>query len=152
MKRFNSVEEILDFAIEREIEANKFYTELAERMDRPEMRKVFEDFAKEELGHKAKLEAVKQGKFAISSEEEKVPSLGIADYAVDVEPKPDMSYADTLVVAMKKEKAAYRLYLDLAAVAEDEELTNMFLSLANEEAKHKLRFEIEYDDVILKED
>jgi len=152
MKKFSSVEEILDFAIEREIEANKFYMELAERMGRPEMHKVFEDFAKEELGHKAKLEAVKQGEFVTSSEEEKVPSLGIADYTVDVEPKPDMSYADTLVVAMKKEKAAYQLYLDLASVAEDEELTNMFLSLANEEAKHKLRFEIEYDDVILKED
>ena len=92
MKKFSSVEEILDFAIAREEEAHKFYTELAEWMDRPEMRKVFEDFAKEELGHKAKLEAVKQGEFAISSDEEKVPSLGIADYVVDVEPKPDMSY------------------------------------------------------------
>jgi len=152
MKKFSSMDEILDFAIEREIEANKFYMELAERMGRPEMRKVFEDFAKEELGHKAKLEAVKQGAFIISSGQKEVPSLGIADYVVDVPPKPDMSYADSLVVAMKKEKAAYRLYLDLAAVAETEELTNLFLSLANEEAKHKLRFEIEYDDVVLKED
>jgi len=152
MKKLSSVEEILNFAIKREIEANKFYTELAERMDRSEMRKVFEDFAKEELGHKAKLEAVKQHQFITSSEQKQVPSLGIADYVVDVEPKPDMSYADVLVVAMKKEKAAYRLYLDLAAAAETEELTNLFLSLANEEAKHKLRFEIEYDDVVLKED
>jgi len=152
MKKLSSVEEILNFAIKREIEANKFYTELAERMDRSEMRKVFEDFAKEELGHKAKLEAVKQHQFITSSGQKQVPSLGIADYVVDVEPKPDMSYADVLVVAMKKEKAAYRLYLDLAAAAETEELTNLFLSLANEEAKHKLRFEIEYDDVVLKED
>ena len=152
MEKFSSVEEILDFAIEREIEANKFYTELAEQMDRSEMRKVFEDFAKEELNHKAKLEAVKQAGFIISSGQKEVPGLGISDYVVDVEPKPDMSYADTLVVAMKKEKAAFRLYLDLATVAEDEELINLFLSLANEEAKHKLRFEVEYDDVILKED
>jgi rubrerythrin len=151
MERFSSLEEILDFAIAREDEANKFYTELAGQVDRPEMGKVFEDFAKEELGHKTKLEAVKQGEFVISSDEE-VPRLGIADYVVDVGPKPDMSYADALIVAMKKEKAAYRLYLDLAAVAEAEELTNMFLSLAQEEAKHKLRFEIEYDDVVLKED
>jgi rubrerythrin len=152
MKKFNSVEEILDFAIAREEEANRFYTELAKRMERPEMRKVFEDFAKEEHGHKAKLEAVKKGEFTISSDEEDVPSMEIADYVVDVEPKPDTSYAEALIVAMKKEKAAYKLYLDLAMVAEAEELTNMFLSLANEEAKHKLRFEIEYDDVVLKED
>ena len=152
MKKFSSVEEILNFAIAREEEANRFYTELAERMERPEMRMVFEDFAKEERGHKAKLEAVKKGEFEISSDKEDVPSLDIADYVVDVEPKPDMSYAEALIVAMKKEKAAYRLYLDLAMVAEAEELTDMFLSLANEEAKHKLRFEIEYDDVVLKED
>jgi rubrerythrin len=52
---------------------------------------------------------------------------------------------------MKREKAAYRLYLDLAAVAEAEELTETFLWLAQEEAKHKLRFEIEYDDQVLKD-
>lgn len=149
MERFSSVDEILDFAIAREIEANKFYTELAERMENPAMRKVLEDFAKEELGHKMRLEAVKRDEFVI--EEEDVGILGIADYVVDVEPQPDMSYADALVLAMKKEKAAYRLYMDLAAVAEAEELTEMFLLLAQEEAKHKLRFEIEYDDSFLKE-
>jgi hypothetical protein len=32
MERFSSVDEILDFAIAREIEANRFYSGLAERM------------------------------------------------------------------------------------------------------------------------
>ena len=149
MERFESADEILDFAIEREIEANQFYTELAEKADNPAMREVFAGFAKEEAGHKVKLEAVKRGELVMKPDS--VRSLGIADYVVDVEPKKDMSYADVLVVAMKKEKAAYRLYLDLAAVAEAEELTNTFLALAQEEAKHKLRFEIEYDDYVLKE-
>jgi rubrerythrin len=150
MERIESVEEILDFAIEREVESQDFYMKLAERMENPAMQKVFESFAKEELGHKLKLEAVKQGGVLFGQKE--VRSLGIADYVVDIETRPDMDYAEALVVAMKKEKAAYRLYLDLAAVAEDEELTEMFLSLAQEEAKHKLRFEIEYDDVVLKND
>ena len=35
---------------------------------------------------------------------------------------------------------------------EDEELEKLFLMLAREEADHKLRFESEYDRVILKED
>ena len=65
MERFSSVDEILDFAIAREIEANKFYTELAERMENPAMRKVLEGFAKEELGHKMRLEAVKRDEFVI---------------------------------------------------------------------------------------
>ena len=150
MEHFESAEEVLDFAIERETESHDFYMKLAERMDKPVMRKVFEDFATEELGHKAKLEAAKHGDILLGQQE--VQGLGIADYVVEVEAQPDMDYADALVVAMKKEKAAYRLYLDLAKVAETEELTDMFLSLAQEEAKHKLRFEIEYDDVVLKED
>ncbi len=150
MDHFESVEDVLDFAIEREMESRDFYMKLAERMENPAMQEVFENFAAEELGHKLKLDSIKRGEMLTMPE--KVQSLNIADYVVDVEPKPDMDYADALVLAMRKEKAAYRLYLDLAAVGEDEELTDMFLSLAQEEAKHKLRFEIEYDDVVLKED
>ncbi len=149
MKKFSSVDAILDFAIAGELAANQFYMELAGKMERPEMVKIFEDFAKEELGHKSKLEAIKQGNTLEPTE--KVADLKIADYLVGTEPKPDMDYRDALVLAMKKEKAAYRLYLDLAAVAEAEELTNIFLYIAQEEAKHKLRFEIEYDEVVLKE-
>lgn len=150
MGQFESVEEVLDFAIAREIEARDFYMKLAERMENPAMQKVFENFATEELGHKYKLEAIKRGEISLVPQQ--VQGLNIADYVVDVEPQPDMDYIEALVLAMRKEKAAYRLYLDLAAVGEDEELTDMFLSLAQEEAKHKLRFEIEYDDTVLKED
>ena len=150
MERFESLEEVLDFAIAREVESQDFYMKLAEKMENPKMREVFEKFATEELGHKMKLEAVKHGQILLSQKD--VESLAIADYLVDVEPRPDMDYAEALVLAMRKEKAAYRLYLDLAAVGEDEEMTDMFLSLAQEEAKHKLRFEIEYDDNVLKDD
>ena len=150
MERFESVEEVLEFAIARETESQDFYMKLAERMENPKMQEVFEKFASEELGHKMKLEAVKHGQIMLGQKD--VESLNIADYVVDVEPQPDMDYAEALILAMRKEKAAYRLYLDLAAVAEDEELTDMFLSLAQEEARHKLRFEIEYDDTVLKED
>ena len=52
---------------------------------------------------------------------------------------------------MKNEKAAFRLYLDLANKVSNLEQKSLFLSLANEEAKHKLRFEIEYDEIVLKE-
>ena len=150
MDRFSSVDQILDFAIEAEIEANKFYTDLAQRTENDEMKKVFEDFAKEELGHRAKLQETKENKWAITADED-TPDLRIADYVVDVEPGPNMTYIDALILAMKKEKAAYRLYLDLAAVAEDQQLTETFLFLANEEAKHKLRFELEYDNEVLKD-
>ena len=34
-------------------------------------------------------------------------------------------------------------------LADDPEMTNLFLGLAREEARHKLRFEVEYDEAIL---
>ena len=147
MDTFESFIAVLDYAIEKEVEANQFYVDLAKKMKNPAMSKVFEAFAKEELGHKAKLEAIKQGKEIQPAKE--ITDLKIADYTVDVEPAPDMSYQDALILAMKKEKAAFRLYLDLADQVENEDQKALFLSLAQEEAKHKLRFEIEYDDVML---
>ena len=145
MKTWSSVEEVLDFAIREEEGAEKFYTRLAEQVKNVAMRYVFEDFAREEKGHKKKLLAVKKGK-SLKLAGQTVQDLKIADYLVDIEPSPDMTYIDALIVAMKKEKAAFKLYIDLAAATKDEKIKIVFLELAQEEAKHKLRFEIEYDD------
>ena len=149
MDTFESFIAVLDYAIDKEIEANQFYTDMAKQMNNPTMSKVFETFAKEELGHKAKLEAIKQGKEIQPAKG--ITDLRIADYTVDVKPAPDMSYQDALILAMKQEKVAFRLYLDLADQVESEDQKALFLSLAQEEAKHKLRFEIEYDDFVLNE-
>ncbi|MDX9697466.1 MAG: ferritin family protein, partial [Bacteroidales bacterium] len=62
-----------------------------------------------------------------------------------------MSYQDALVLAMKKEKSAFKLYLELSNRAKDTQMKNLFLSLAQEESKHKLRFELEYDEFVLRE-
>ena len=81
----------------------------------------------------------------------KIVDLKIADYVVDIEISTDMDYQQALIVAMKKEKAAFRLYTNLANIVDDPNLSTVFQALAQEEAKHKLRFEIEYDDNILSE-
>ncbi|MFC1705501.1 ferritin family protein [Planctomycetota bacterium] len=150
MKQWSEVDDVLDFAIANEEEAARFYTDLAKNARTEAMRKAFEDFAREEAAHKAKLLDVKKGGEVLSSKA-KVMDLKLSDYLVDVEAKPDMSYQDALVVAMKQEKAAFRLYTDLAASITDDRLSEAFLALAQEEAKHKLRFEIEYDDGVLTE-
>ena len=77
--------------------------------------------------------------------------LKLSDYLVDVMPYPEMTYQEVLILAMKKEKNAFRLYLDLSKIAPTPQLQDLFLSLAQEESKHKLRFELEYDEFVLKE-
>ncbi|UCC44109.1 MAG: ferritin family protein [Candidatus Zixiibacteriota bacterium] len=148
--KFDSADRILDFAIQNEQNAADFYNSLAGKMESDDMKEVFIGFAAEELGHKSRLIAVKDGKQLVSSEGN-VQDLKIGDYLVDIEMKPDLDYREALIVAMKAEKAAFRLYRDLAAAAKNDELKSLFLRLAQEEAKHKLRFETAYDDEMMNE-
>jgi rubrerythrin len=150
MMQFDSVEAVLDFAIKNEQDASDFYTELASKMEKPYMKQAFEGFAAEERGHKAKLEAVKGGKIAKLTKG-KVLDLKIGDYLVEQKPSASMDYQSALILAMKQEKAAFRLYTDLAASTDDAGIRDLFLGLAQEEAKHKLRFEVEYDEDFLRE-
>ena len=150
MKSFNTIEEILLFAINSEQESVDFYSRLSAQVNNPEMKQIFRQYAHEEMNHKARLLEIREtGQMEVKAE--KVNDLRISDYVVDVMPSPDMSYSDALVLAMKKEKAAFRLYLDLAERAKDEDVKAVFLNLAQEESKHKLRFEVEYDQNVLKE-
>jgi rubrerythrin len=146
--KIDSIEAILDFAIAKEEEAESLYRELAESMDRPGMREAFLQFAKEEAGHKQRLLKVKAGELPTVSRE-KIQSLGIAKHLTEVEPSANMTYQEALQLAMSAEKAAFKMYTGLAAVTDNEAWAEVFRSLAQEEAKHKLRFEIEYDDVVL---
>lgn len=151
MKKFNVVNDILDFAIENEIEAYKFYTDLASKMDNPTMKQVFLDFAEEEQGHKNLLEDAKKGK-AVKIGGEKIADLQIAEFTTKVQPTANMDYQAALTLAMQKEKKAFQLYTTLAHLVQDDTARQLFTSLAQQEAKHKLRFELEYDEVVLKED
>lgn len=150
MKTFQNVNEILVFAMEQEQKAVEFYTQLAEMAKTDDMRKVFEDFAKEEISHKARLNQI-QIDGIMTLTEEKVHDLKIADYTVSAEPTSGMTYEEALKLAMTKEKAAFKLYTALAERVENSNLRKIFQLLAIEESKHKLRFELEYDEHVLRE-
>ena len=82
------------------------------------------------------------------------PPSKISDYLIEVDPEvqgSELDYQQALIVAMKKEKAAFKLYTNLAEHTEQQEYRHLFRALAQEEAKHKLRFEIEYDEQFLTE-
>ena len=147
-----NIQEVLDFAVRREIEAMEFYSQLAELVDNPEMKKAFLQFSAEEDGHRLKLEAVKAGKLNLNPKI-RIKDLGIVENMnteEEVDPE-DMSYQDALILAMNREKSSFKMYSDLADMVEEQETKDIFMALAQEEAKHKLRFEIEYDDFIQQE-
>ncbi len=148
MHQPDSYEEVLEFAIDREIDANQFYLALAERIDSTEMRKVFEDLAQEELEHKAKLELelMKMGK---TVEIRQPPATPQRTYVIsDNQSLLDMDYKDMLMLGMEKEEAAFRTYVNLVPNAYDSESREVLLSLAQEEVRHKLRFQMELDMIM----
>ena len=145
---FRTIEDILDFAIRREEAAAELYTSMAKRVTRPEMREALISFAEEEQRHKQRLLKIRAGELPAVSRE-KILDLKIADYVELPDVTSRMDYPEALRFAMNSEKVAYRLYSDLATVSPPTHAA-VFGALAQEEAKHKLRFEVEYEDNVLK--
>jgi rubrerythrin len=149
MPEVSTLAQVFDFAIETEQESHDFYVRLAARSRAEHVRDVFLGMAQEELGHKARLLAIREGRMPMPAPS-RVPDLKIGDYLVAQKATDDMGYAEALLFAMQKEKAAFRIYTDMARLF-DGEIRDLLLSLAQEEARHKLRFEVEYDEFVLRE-
>lgn len=150
LSAFQSINEIFDFAIAKEEEARQFYLEWSQKLTVASLQELFKDFANEELKHKQFLERIKSGA-TFRPTVKQVTDLKIVDYLVDVNPTPGMDYQEALILAMKREKTAFKFYSDLATMTADENLKATFLSLAQEEAKHKLRLETIYEKDIYTE-
>ena len=151
MDKFKTVDDILDFAINAEEEAYNLYMEIATKTDKPALSKVLEQFAKQELEHKKKLQSIKSDGSLESVDSEYVQTLDIGDYMLDVKPSADMDYEKVLVLSMKAEQAAFDLYTTLANKATDANAKKVLLALAKEEAAHKRIFEDEYEEFYLPE-
>jgi rubrerythrin len=150
MKAFQNVNDILNFAMEQEQKAIEFYTHLATTARTDDMRKVFEEFAKEEISHKARLTQI-QVDGIMTLTEEKVHDLKISDYMAPDDAGENPTYEQALKLAMSREKAAFKLYTALSEKVDNTSLKKIFQLLAVEESKHKLRFELEYDEFVLRE-
>jgi rubrerythrin len=145
MREVDSIGEILELAVAREEEANLLYKDLAKRTRDLTMRIIFGKFADEELEHKARLELeiMKAGKVVTTAE---IPvNFKIEDYMENTASITDMNYEQLLLMAIAKEKRSVRFYIELASFVQDKDARETLISLAEEEARHEARFQMEYD-------
>ncbi len=150
---FGSVDEILNFATDREKEAVDFYSSLAKEATRSSLKQTFERFAKEEGNHVLLLSDMAGNKEKIDSYEfSKITDLKISDYMVDVEYKEGMPMPEILKLAMKKEEKAVKLYAMLADKTDNADVKKVLMILVQEESKHKLALESMYDDYLADQD
>jgi rubrerythrin len=147
--RLNSLDEILRFAIRKEADAATLYQMAAERAN-PGVKKTFEELAREEEGHKKKLEGFDLKKLD-QIEIKETKGLGISEMMEDVSFSPDMSYADLLRMAIKNEERSQNMYSATAQLVTEPALKKLLLILAQEESTHKDRLEQIYDKEVLTE-
>ena len=144
-------EEVICFAVENEEGAAELYGNMSDLAVKTNARAMFNELAAEEVKHREFLEGVAHEDVPDIPLQE-VTDLKISDYLVDVSFRPDMEYQDILIMAMKKEEAAVRLYGDMAVKARSPNLQKLLRFMAQEEARHKLRLETEYDEIVLAQD
>jgi rubrerythrin len=146
MSQGNVDHEIWEYAIQREIEAYHFYMALSEIVTSQNMKQTLKELAKEELEHKDKLELeiLKTGHVVRIGQEK--PELSLENYVdSNLGSLANMEYKDILVLAIQKEEASFRTYVNMVSLVHDQKSREALMAIAQEEVKHKYRFEIEYD-------
>lgn len=150
--RLESIEEIIDFAIQRERDAQSNYLSYAGRTERRGFSDLLLKMAEMEKAHELKLVALKQGQdTATLFSPPEGEDLGLAEILVEVPFSADMDYGDFLVLVIQKEREAENLYRKLERLTTSPEVRRMFALLADEERKHRDWAQERYDEEILKE-
>ncbi|UCD52187.1 MAG: ferritin family protein [Phycisphaerales bacterium] len=152
MGEVSTLGEAIELAITREVQAAEFYMELAGRTKNPAMQSLFESLSEEELRHKARLELEMMKEGLVAQTVGRLFEVGRPDYAADDQIGADMDYQDVLSLAVRKERRSFRFYVELAGVAAEKHLHDVLLELAEEEARHLVQFEMEYDRLTRKQD
>jgi rubrerythrin len=141
-------EELIKFAIEKEIEAASFYENLASKVKNPVMKDAVLSMADEERKHQRILSNITP-KQVSSFTEPNIADFKISDYIVEPPVTDDIKYPDLLVLAMKREEKAHQMYAELEERAGDDATRKVFALLKTEELKHKRKLEAEYEDGVL---
>jgi len=148
----DTIDRVLDFAIQREQEARKLYMEYAAKTDHTGLRSLLLAMADQEKGHEQIVKDLKSRRSLdpLLSKPQAL-DLRISDYTIDVSFDPEMSYQDFLLLVIKKEEKSFLLYDRLESLSTAEALKYIFKGLAEEEKRHKALAQDRYDLDILTE-
>lgn len=144
MKEFT---EIIEYAIQQEINAEKLYREIAEKSSQDVIKEMFLELADEENTHQQILRKILEKKHT------EIHFRKTEDYALSetIEPPQissgEVTLADVFAFAMKREEEAMNLYKKLARGATSDTIKKTFKELAAMEQGHKLKMEKAYTDM-----
>jgi len=140
-------EELIRKAIRKEADSAAFYRMASERVQSG-ISKTFREMAEDEEKHRKLLEQLDWEKVEQYKLED-IPDLKISEFLEDVHYDENMTYQDSIRMAIKNEEKSHNMYLLSAKrVAGEPKIEKLFKMLAQEEAKHKLQLEQLYDDEV----
>jgi len=143
-----TLKEVLQKAIEKEIESRLLYTELSQKVESEVAKDAFQKLARQERGHQSLLEQYLRGELkegALSSGQ--VIDYKIAEHLDQPEIFPGMKLKEIFLLAANREKASHELYLGLAQIHPAGEVKKLLEELAVQELEHKRKMEFLYSEV-----
>ena len=102
----STIQEIIDFAIQKEIEAYELYSSFAKKIDDSTVKTLFEELAQDELGHRKALENLSKAEDILNYEMEAVQDLKLSDHLVTQPIDENSGLQEVFIFAMNEEKAA----------------------------------------------
>jgi rubrerythrin len=143
-----TLDEVLERAIQKEVEARLLYTDLSQKVDDRAAQDAFQELAQQEQGHQNLLEKylrgeIREGRLARGE----VIDYEIAEHLDQPEISSDMKLKDAFLFAANREKASHEFYLSFAAIHPDGEVKRLLEELAAQELGHKQRVEFLYTEV-----
>ena len=139
-----SVKDLLGYSIRAEMDSNKVYSELADRVSNPLLKEKFRWLAFEENKHKEILMKLHTALFP--NQAIQIPEDPSKDLFKPIDVAPSTSLTDILLQAMEAEKFAEDFYASLADRVEDGQ-KRLLHYLSKVEHSHYLMLKTEYDAV-----
>lgn len=145
-----SVDELLQLALSKEKASIQFYHDLSRLVQNVSTKSLFEVLIQQEVTHAKQLELELQKMGIVVKEIDEDPFQHDSEEDLNMRIQVDneatqMTFLDGLRLAIKKERAAFQLYAHLFGQTQDKELQDVVMALAEEEMRHVLQFEHEYE-------
>jgi rubrerythrin len=146
MKLTEAMRNVLEVSVLKEQEAHDFYAAAARKVSHDSLRELFERLAGDEIGHRLFLEKLLSDDQPPMTIKPQTVDYKLAEQVIGDKPdfSLDMSLAEAVALAIKREEEAMTTYGELADESETAELRELFTNLRNMEQAHKTALESVY--------
>jgi rubrerythrin len=143
-----TLKDVLEKAIQKEIEAQRLYTDLSQKVKNSAATDALRKLSLQEKGHQTMLECYARGELKKGSlRPDHTVDYKIAEHLDQPQLAPDMELKDIFLFAARREKASHELYLSLAGMHPAGEVRTLLRDLAGQELEHKQKVESLYTEV-----